>query len=132
MGKALLAERLRSEGEPDSSAHLPETLTPLTPRTVIDRAELRAQLEETQTTRLRDRREENVLGIVCFAVALGFGGAYLDAISCSVPLERLRDGREDEILGALRATKHTLELMAPGARTTTTPASRVAIESGIA
>ncbi len=114
MGKALLAERLRSEGEPGLSAHLPATLTPLTPRTVTDLAELQAQLEETQTTGFAVDREENVLGIICFAVALSFGGANLDAISCSVPLERLRDGRQDEILGALRATKHTLELMAPG------------------
>ena len=52
-------------------------------------------------------------GTVCYAVALGFGGAYLDAISCSLPIERLREGREHEILNALRATKHTLESMAP-------------------
>ena len=80
---------------------------------MVDRAELRAQLEEAQVRGYATDREENVPGTVCYAVALGFGGAYLDAISCSLPIERLREGREAEILRALRATKHTLELMAP-------------------
>ena len=115
MGKALLAEQLRVHGEPGLSAHLPATLTPLTPYTVVDPATLRAQLEEAQARGYATDREENVPGTVCYAVALGFGGAYLDAISCSLPIERLADGREDEILRALRATKHTLELMAPAA-----------------
>ena len=113
MGKALLAEELRVHGEAGLSAHLPEKLTPLTPHTVVDRAELRAQLEEAQARGYATDKEENVPGTVCYAVVLGFGGAYLDAISCSLPIERLREGREDEILRALRATKHTLELMAP-------------------
>jgi DNA-binding IclR family transcriptional regulator len=113
MGKALLAEQLRIHGERGLLAHLPEVLTPLTPHTVVSPADLHAQLEEAQARGYATDREENVAGIVCFAVALGFGGAYLDALSCSVPLERLREGREDEILRALRAAKHTLELMAP-------------------
>jgi DNA-binding IclR family transcriptional regulator len=113
MGKALLAEQLRVHGEQGLSAHLPETLTPLTPHTVVDRAALRAQLEEAQVRGYATDREENVPGTVCYAVALGFGGAYLDAISCSLPIERLSEGRDLEILHALRATKHTLELMAP-------------------
>lgn len=114
MGKALLAEHLRSGGEAGLSARLPDTLTPLTPHTVVDRAELVAQLNEIQRSGYATDREENVPGIVCFAVALRFGGAYSDAISCSVPLERLHASRQEVILRALRKTKHTLELMAPG------------------
>ena len=113
LGKALLAEELRVRGEPGLSAHLPEKLTPLTPLTVVDRAELRAQLEQARVRGYATDSEENVPGTVCYAVALGFGGAYLDAISCSLPIERLHAGREEEILRALRATKHALELMAP-------------------
>jgi DNA-binding IclR family transcriptional regulator len=114
MGKALLAEQLRSYGEQGLAAHLPQTLTPLTPKTVVDGAELRTQLEETQSRGFAVDEEENVPGTTCYAVALRFGGAYLDAISCSVPIERLSNGREEEIVRALRAAKHTLELMAPG------------------
>lgn len=113
MGKALLAERLRSEGKPGLATRLPPTLTPLTPHTVIDRIELTAQLSEVQTRGYAIDREENVLGTICFAVALEFGGAYSDAISCSVPVERLQEGRQKQILQALRRTKYTLEQMAP-------------------
>ena len=113
MGKALLAECLHADGEAGLVRHLPSILTPLTPSTVVDRSELRAQLEEAQRQGYAVDREENVPGIVCFAVALRFGGAHLDAISCSLPLERLQPGRQEAILHALRATKHTLELMAP-------------------
>jgi DNA-binding IclR family transcriptional regulator len=113
MGKALLAERLHSEGDTGLEAHLPSTLTPLTPSTVVDRVQLRTQLKEAQHHGYAVDHEENVPGIVCFAVALRFGGAYLDAISCSLPVERLQSGRQEAILQALGATKRTLELMAP-------------------
>ncbi len=113
MGKALLAEQLRSGGEDALSSRLPGALAPLTPYTVVDRAELVVQLEEAQVRGYAMDRQENVIGITCFAVALHFGGAYSDAISCSVPVERLNEGRQDKILRALRKTKHTLELMAP-------------------
>ncbi len=113
LGKALLAEQLRTGGETALADHLPATLAPLTPHTVIDLDELRSQLEEARVTGYAMDREENVLGTVCFAVALQFGGVYLDAISCSVPVSRLPEGRAEEILETLRSAKHTLELMAP-------------------
>ena len=53
------------------------------------------------------------MGIVCFAFALNFGGPPTDAISCSVPVERMREGRDVEILEALRRTKLSIERMAP-------------------
>ena len=62
MGKALLAEQLRVHGEPGLSAHLPATLTPLTPHTVVDRATLWAQPEEAQARGYATDREENVPG----------------------------------------------------------------------
>lgn len=70
MGKALLAEQLRAHGEPGLSAHLPETLARLTPHTVVDRAELQAQLEQAQIRGYATDREENVPGTICYAVAL--------------------------------------------------------------
>jgi DNA-binding IclR family transcriptional regulator len=113
MGKALLAERLRSDGVEGLSAHLPATLAPLTPHTVLNLEALIAQLEEAQIRGYAVDREENVLGIICFAVPLRFGGLYSDAISCSIPIQRLHEGREAEVLQALRKAKYTLELMAP-------------------
>jgi DNA-binding IclR family transcriptional regulator len=113
MGKAVLAEKLASRGEEGLTSHLPATLTPLTPRTLLDPAELRTQLTRAHADGFAVDREENVLGITCFAVALALGGSDVDAISCSLPLERMHEGRQDEIVQALRITKHTLELMAP-------------------
>ena len=113
MGKALLAEEFFAAGEPGLAAHLPGTLPSLTPHTLVDPSELRAQLVQAHLDGFAVDREENVLGITCFAVALDLGGSYLDALSCSLPLERMREGRQAEVLVALRATKHTLELMAP-------------------
>lgn len=113
MGKALLAEEFFAAGESGLAAHLPISLPSLTPHTLVDREELRSQLVRAHHDGFAVDREENVLGITCFAVALDLGGSYLDALSCSLPLERMRDGRQAELLVALRATKHTLELMAP-------------------
>ncbi len=112
MGKALLAERA-ADGDDALEEHLPAVLTPLTPHTIIDRPALRQELADVRAKGYATDREENVLGIVCFAFALNFGGLLTDAISCSVPVERMREGRDVEILEALRRTKLSIERMAP-------------------
>ncbi|HST84337.1 MAG TPA: IclR family transcriptional regulator [Kineosporiaceae bacterium] len=115
MGKSLLAERLHA-GDPDSLAeHLPDTLAPLTAHTIVDRLALARDLEAVRSRGYAVDREENLEGVVCFAVVLRFASPPSDAISCSLPVERLREGREAEIIEALRRTKLTIERMAPAA-----------------
>ncbi len=113
MGKALLAERLDLEGPDALEGHLPGVLTPVTPATLIDRADLVADLERTRDRGYAIDREESLAGIACFAFPLRLTTVPLDAISASVPLERLRQGREAEIVEALRRTRYTIERMAP-------------------
>jgi DNA-binding IclR family transcriptional regulator len=126
MGKALLAERIDDADLDDSddsdsedraaelTAHLPATLGPSTPNTIIDRRELVAELHRTRARGYAVDREESLIGISCFAFALRFAaGPASDAISCSVPIERLDAGREAEVIEALRRTKHAIERMAP-------------------
>ena len=112
MGKALLAERLSDDGPDGLTAHLPTTLTPLTVHTITDHDLLIADLKETQRRGYALDQEENVLGLRCFAFALRFSEKSSDAISCSVPIERL-NGREPDIIEALRRTKNSIEQMAP-------------------
>jgi len=112
LGKALLAE-LEAIGEDALERHLPEVLTPLTPQTIVDRDALRQELARVRAQGYALDRGENVPGIVCFAFALDFGSPPTDAISCSVPVERMGEGRDGELLEALRRTKLSIERMAP-------------------
>ncbi|WP_235716416.1 IclR family transcriptional regulator [Mycolicibacterium goodii] len=98
LGKALLAERFGV----DLDAHIPQTLTPLTPHTITDRAVLDAALEEARVRGYATEHEENTVGTRCFAVALRYQQPAQDAISASVPLSRLTPEREREIVDALR------------------------------
>ena len=127
MGKALLAERLGAadqEGPEGVGVHLPATLRPVTTNTIVDRAALKADLEQVRARGYAVDREENLDGVVCFAVPLRFGTPPADAISCSVPVERLREdrqGREAEIVEALRRTKLAIERMAPSSSSRNNP-----------
>ena len=113
LGKSLLAQRLGDGGDDGLSDHLPETLTPLTPYTIVERDALVRDLEETRERGYAIDRQENYVGVTCFAFPLRFVEPPFDAISCSVPIERLHEGREAEIVEALRRTKHSIERMAP-------------------
>lgn len=99
LGKSLLAERVGAECD----AHLPTELTPLTPRTVTDRAVLVSELDEIRVRGYATETEENMVGIKCFAVTLRYRWPASDAISASVPLARLTPDREREIITALQA-----------------------------
>jgi DNA-binding IclR family transcriptional regulator len=109
LGKALLAEQPAE----NLDAHLPDELFPLTPRTVTDRDVLFRQLEATRARGYAIDREENVTGLACFGFALRYTRPATDAISCSLPLDRLAPGREDEIVSAMDATRMAIERMAP-------------------
>jgi DNA-binding IclR family transcriptional regulator len=79
----------------------------------VDRDALIADLEAVHTRGYAIDREENLNGVACFALTLRFAAIPADAISCSVPVERLHEGREAEIVEALRRTKFAIERMAP-------------------
>ena len=99
LGKALLAALPPEEvGE-----HLPVTLTPLTPHTLTDRGALEADIEATRQRGYAVDNEENTLGLRCFAIALEYAQPATDVISASIPIARLSEEREAEIIGLLRA-----------------------------
>lgn len=98
LGKSLLAERFGVERE----AHIPSDLTPLTPDTIVDRASLDETLDEVRVRGYATDGEENTPGLRCFAVALRYCSPAQDAISASIPVERLDPQREQEIVDALR------------------------------
>ncbi|MFI6028147.1 IclR family transcriptional regulator [Amycolatopsis magusensis] len=105
LGKALLAELEADEVD----EHLPAKLTALTPNTHTDRAALLDDLAEIRERGFAVDRQENSLGVQCFALPLHYSAPATDAISCSVPLARLTPDREAEILGAMRKARETID-----------------------
>lgn len=112
MGKSILAARLAAGGPDLVDAHLPEALIPLTAHTLTTREELLTDLRAAEQRGYAIDDEENVAGVRCFAVTLRIGATAEDAISCSVPIERL-DGREADIVDAVRRTVISIERMVP-------------------
>jgi DNA-binding IclR family transcriptional regulator len=98
LGKALLADRTGDALD----RHLPADRVALTPHTLVARADLDADLAATRARGYAVDREENTLGLRCFAVALPYADPATDAISVSLPLARLTDQREREIIAALQ------------------------------
>ncbi|OLT43181.1 IclR family transcriptional regulator [Saccharomonospora sp. CUA-673] len=109
MGKSLLAERL----DDDALAHVPSRLTALTEHTITDHEALTRDLETTRERGYAVDNEENYLGVRCFGFALRYTSPGTDAISCSVPVERLTEERTEEILAAMQRTRLAIERMAP-------------------
>ncbi|ASR34759.1 IclR family transcriptional regulator [Prauserella marina] len=109
MGKSLLAERL--DGGIDE--HVPADVTPLTPNTIVDHDALLADLEKTRERGYAIDDEENYVGVRCFGFALRYTNPATDAISCSVPVTSLTEGRREEIVAAMERTRATIERMAP-------------------
>jgi DNA-binding IclR family transcriptional regulator len=98
LGKALLADRFGAERD----AAIPGVLTALTPRTLTDRDALDEALDEARIRGHATDDEENTPGVRCFAVALPYLRPAQDAISASVPVNRLTPQREREIVDGLR------------------------------
>ncbi len=98
LGKALLAKRFGA----DRDAHLP-ALKPLTANTIVDRDVLDDVLDDVRVRGYATDNEENTEGLRCFAAALRYCQPAQDAISASVPVDRLTPSREREIVEALRA-----------------------------
>ncbi|KMO72741.1 IclR family transcriptional regulator [Mycolicibacterium chubuense] len=99
LGKSLLAERFGV----DRDRHVPSALTPLTVTTITDRGALDRELDEVRLRGYACDDEENTVGLRCFAVPLRYCRPAQDAISASVPVDRLDPQREREIVDTLRA-----------------------------
>ena len=93
LGKALLARR------DDAVGVLPLPLPALTPHTITEPSALRAELAAIRLRGWAADREENSIGIACFAVAL----TDTDAISISIPTARLTGEVEARMVAALLA-----------------------------
>ncbi|KDP92283.1 MULTISPECIES: IclR family transcriptional regulator [Clavibacter] len=85
LGKALLAE-LSAEERREALGSGP--LAALTPQTVTDPAALDAQLDVAHERGYAHEREENLAGVSCVAVSVGYRIPATDAISCSMPIDR--------------------------------------------
>jgi DNA-binding IclR family transcriptional regulator len=97
LGKALLAEM-----PPEAAlARLPPVLEAHTPNTITDPERLLEDLEQVRRRGYAIDAEESASGLRCFAVSLRQQFGTHDAISISVPVARLRDGREEEIVALL-------------------------------
>lgn len=98
LGKALLAERFGH----DRDQHVPAELQSLTPNTITDRATLDRELDDVRVRGYAADDEENTTGLRCFAVPLRYCRPAQDAISASVPVERLTPQRERDLIDALQ------------------------------
>lgn len=98
LGKALLAERFGTQRD----EHVPAALKSLTPHTITDRSDLDRALDEVRVRGYACDDEENTVGLRCFAVPLRYCSPAQDALSASVPIDRLDPQRERHIVEVLR------------------------------
>lgn len=98
LGKALLAERFGAQRD----EHVPAALKALTPHTITDRGALDHELGDVRVRGYACDDQENTVGLRCFAVPLRYCRPAQDAISASVPVDRLDPQRERDIVDALR------------------------------
>jgi len=108
LGKAVLARLPWDEVD----ALLPDPLPALTRHTIVDRAALQDDLEETRQRGYAAEREENSDGIRCVAVCLDNQNPR-DAISFSIPMLRLTEEMEQQAIMLLKQAP--LELRSGGA-----------------
>jgi IclR family transcriptional regulator, acetate operon repressor len=108
LGKAILATR----DDAEVRALLPAELPSLTRHTIVDPAELVADLRGVREQGYAVDREENTEGLRCFGVALHITDPPRDAISCSVPIPRLTPEREKDIAACLLEARDRIELSA--------------------
>jgi len=104
LGKAMLAE-LADDVVPE---HLPETLTPLTPHTIVARPTLLKELSSIRQAGYAFDDQEGTIGLTCFAVAVHHLDLPLIAVSCSIPNVRLDDAKRELVVAALLEVKINL------------------------
>lgn len=102
LGKALLAEL----ADPELTDLLPPRLGALTAHTLTDRDILCTELEVVRTRGYATEREEGTEGVACVAAPVPYRIPATDAISCSMPLDRVTEGEQHRI-GAVLAEAAT-------------------------
>ncbi|GAA1754325.1 MULTISPECIES: IclR family transcriptional regulator [Streptomonospora] len=105
LGKALLAERTDAAVD----ALLPAELDAVTSRTITDRAALFEELAAIRERGYSTDDGENVVGLRCIGVALGYDRPAQDAVSCSIPAARYTPGSAEAAVEALTEIRTALE-----------------------
>lgn len=98
LGKVLLAELGDNALNPRLS--LPRHY--LTPKTLVDEGQLRADIAASRSRGYAIDDEESTKGVRCFAVPLGTRRPRTHAISCTVPIARLDASFQETVVEALR------------------------------
>jgi DNA-binding IclR family transcriptional regulator len=93
LGKALLAEL--TDGE--ILDLLPERLPALTANTITERDALRAELDHIRERGFAVEREEGTPGVTCAAAVVPYRIPASDAMSCSMPADRVTDAEAHRI-----------------------------------
>jgi len=106
LGKCLLAPLTAEE----ISSRLPAELEAMTPKTITAPEELIEDIRRVRARGYAIDDEESALGLRCFAIALPRRAPTQDAISISVPVFRLDDEREDEIVRLLFEARYSFAL----------------------
>jgi DNA-binding IclR family transcriptional regulator len=99
LGKALLAELDKRV----LTQRLSAPRRYMTPKTLVDERVLREDLNLTLERGYAIDDEESTEGVRCFAVALGGTVPRRHAVSCSIPVARLDDGFEHQVISTLIA-----------------------------
>ncbi|MFI6478655.1 IclR family transcriptional regulator [Nonomuraea sp. NPDC050663] len=107
LGRAMLAEMPEEARE----AFVPEQIKAITPLTITDRGDLLTIIDKAAQLGYSEESEESCMGVRCFGVALPFSHRPVDALSVSVPISRLKRGREDIIIETLLSVKSRLSAM---------------------
>lgn len=87
LGKALLAELADDE----LTALLPATLPAFTESTITSREVLRAELAVARERGFATEREQGTLGVACAAAAVPYRIPATDAMSCSMPTDKVNE-----------------------------------------
>ncbi|WP_211268696.1 IclR family transcriptional regulator [Actinoplanes subtropicus] len=106
LGQALLAEL--TEDEVDQL--MPIKLEELMEATIPNRAALHGVLDDVRKRGWAFEREQNTPGVACVAVAVGYRIPATDAISCSMPVERIIADHYHVEFVAEAVTRHAEEL----------------------
>lgn len=114
LGKALLAELSDAE----LAGLLPDRLVPLTEHTLTDREALQAELGVVRERGYATEREEGTVGVACVAAPVSYRIPATDALSCSMPLDRVTEAEQHRIGAALHeaATDLAMRLRRAGIR----------------
>jgi len=101
LGQALLSDLTEAEVD----ALLPAKLTAVTPHTIVDRAELHAELDRVRRRGFAFECEQGTEGVACVAVGVGYRIPATDAVSCSMPAHLATPEHVNEVAEAV--IRHT-------------------------